>query len=96
VLTTRNAATDTHIGSGELLVSFTFMLKMLVTKDNCTYRKASRVIICPYCACYLMDPTSMTLIELLRRVEKVHEELLEHIGLFRDILQDQVWMPNVF
>jgi hypothetical protein len=43
-----------------------------------------------------MDPTSMTLIELIRRVEKVHEELLEHIGLFRDILQDQVWIPNVF
>jgi hypothetical protein len=47
VLTTRNAATGTYIRSSEPLISLIFMLKISVTKENGTYGKASRVVICP-------------------------------------------------
>ena len=70
MLTTRNVATGIHTRTREPLISLTFMLKMLVTKDSGTYRKASLVIICPCCACSLIDPASMTLIELIRRVKE--------------------------
>jgi len=52
------------------LISFTFMPKMPVTKDNGTCKKASRVIICPYGACSWMEPASVTLMELIRMVEQ--------------------------
>jgi hypothetical protein len=69
-LTTRNAATGTHIRSGKPLICLTFMPKISVTKENGTYRKASRMVICPCCAWSLMEPASMTLMEFIRRVKE--------------------------
>jgi hypothetical protein len=50
MLIIRNVATGTYIRSGKPLISLTFILKILVTKENSIYRKASRIAVYPYYA----------------------------------------------